>query len=76
MGQKYPVTRKGNIVEEIHDVKIEDPYRWLEDTSSPEVQEWIPQLRRLLKCGQSCSSSGHITLVLRSSSAIHELGKE
>jgi prolyl oligopeptidase len=43
MGQKYPVTRRENIVEEIHGVTIEDPYRWLEDASSREVQEWVEE---------------------------------
>jgi prolyl oligopeptidase len=47
MGQKYPVTRKENIVEEIHGVKIKDPYRWLEDASSPEVQEWVEEQNHL-----------------------------
>lgn len=40
MQYKYPTTRKENIVEQIHGVEIEDPYRWLEDASSKEVQEW------------------------------------
>ena len=47
MGQKYPATRKENIVEEIHGVKIEDPYRWLEDASSKEVQEWVEEQNKL-----------------------------
>ncbi len=41
MGDKYPITRRENIVEEIHGVKIEDPYRWLENASSSEVQDWF-----------------------------------
>ncbi|MFW9957173.1 MAG: prolyl oligopeptidase family protein [Candidatus Odinarchaeota archaeon] len=43
MGQKYPVSRKEKIVEEIHGFKIEDPYRWLEDASSSEVLEWVEE---------------------------------
>ncbi|TXT56769.1 MAG: hypothetical protein BAJATHORv1_20362 [Candidatus Thorarchaeota archaeon] len=41
MEQKYPKTRSEDIVEIIHGVEVKDPYRWLEDTSDPEVQEWI-----------------------------------
>ena len=47
MGQKYPVTRRENIVEEIHGVKIEDPYRWLEDASSQEVLDWVEEQNKL-----------------------------
>ena len=47
MGPKYPVTRRENVVEEIHGVKIEDPYRWLEDASSTEVQEWVDEQNKL-----------------------------
>ena len=47
MGWQYPKTRRENIVEEIHGVKIEDPYRWLENASSKEVQEWVDEQNRL-----------------------------
>lgn len=33
--------RKDSICEEINGIKIPDPYRWLEETENPEVQEWI-----------------------------------
>src|SRR3954464_10325595 len=33
-------TRKEPIVETIHGVTVADPYRWLEDASSPEGQRW------------------------------------
>jgi len=33
-------TRKEEVVDTLHGDKIVDPYRWLEDSSSPEVQEW------------------------------------
>jgi len=41
MGERYPDTPRENIVEEIHGVKIEDPYRWLEDATSSEVLDWV-----------------------------------
>ncbi|TFG28988.1 S9 family peptidase [Candidatus Thorarchaeota archaeon] len=47
MGEKYPITRRENIVEKIHGVKIEDPYRWLEDSSSTEVKEWFEEQNKL-----------------------------
>lgn len=49
MGRRYPATRKENIVEEIHGVKVEDPYRWLEDSSSSEVLEWIEEQNKLTR---------------------------
>ncbi|MGH9039337.1 MAG: prolyl oligopeptidase family serine peptidase [Acidimicrobiia bacterium] len=37
----YPPTRAEDVVEEIHGVPVADPYRWLEDASSDEVQAWM-----------------------------------
>lgn len=36
-----PPTRKEVVREVLHGVPIEDPYRWLENASSPETREWI-----------------------------------
>ncbi len=38
---KYPVTKKGDVVDTYFGVKVADPYRWLEDEKSPERTEWI-----------------------------------
>ncbi|MCX7954001.1 MAG: prolyl oligopeptidase family serine peptidase [Bacteroidales bacterium] len=38
---EYPYTKKQNIVEEHFGIKVEDPYRWLENDSSAEVKQWI-----------------------------------
>jgi prolyl oligopeptidase len=34
-------TRAEAIVETLHGVEVRDPYRWLEDVKSPEVQAWM-----------------------------------
>jgi prolyl oligopeptidase len=36
-----PVTRKDAIIETIHGQSVADPYRWLEDEKSAEVQAWM-----------------------------------
>jgi prolyl oligopeptidase len=33
--------RRDDVVDELHGVKVADPYRWLEDGASPEVQTWM-----------------------------------
>ncbi len=40
---KYPETKKVNQIDDYFGVKIADPYRWLENTDSPEVKEWIEE---------------------------------
>jgi prolyl oligopeptidase len=37
----YPNTRKSGQVDVQHGIRIADPYRWLEDTDSPETRAWI-----------------------------------
>jgi prolyl oligopeptidase len=37
----WPSTRIADVTETIHGVAIHDPYRWLEDETSPEVQAWM-----------------------------------
>ena len=36
-----PATRRGDDADDYHGVRVHDPYRWLEDGSSPEVAEWV-----------------------------------
>lgn len=37
----YPVTHKGDQVDDYHGTKVADPYRWLEDDNSPETAKWV-----------------------------------
>lgn len=37
---EYPPTRVEAVTDIVHGVSIQDPYRWLENGDSPEVQEW------------------------------------
>ena len=36
----YPPARVTETVDELYGVRVADPYRWLEDGASPEVQAW------------------------------------
>ena len=37
----YPETRRDDVVDTRHGQAVADPYRWLEDVSTPEVQAWM-----------------------------------
>jgi prolyl oligopeptidase len=37
----YPEARRGDVVDDLHGLKIPDPYRWLEETESTEAKAWI-----------------------------------
>ena len=41
--QTMPKTKKVEIVDDIHGTKVPDPYRWLEENTSPEVQTWVDE---------------------------------
>jgi prolyl oligopeptidase len=37
----YPITHKGDRIDNYHGTKVSDPYRWLEEPDSKETQAWI-----------------------------------
>lgn len=37
----YPVTAKGDVVDDYHGTKVADPYRWMEDLDSRAVADWV-----------------------------------
>lgn len=38
---EYPKAKKVDQVDDFHGTKVQDPYRWLEQTGSPDAQAWI-----------------------------------
>jgi prolyl oligopeptidase len=42
-------TRRQDVVEELHGVRVADPYRWLEDGAAAEVQAWTSAQNALTK---------------------------
>src|SRR2546423_7213045 len=37
----YPPSRRVDVKDVLHGIEVNDPYRWLEDEKSPEVQAWM-----------------------------------
>ena len=44
---EYPITEKIIVTDTYFDTKVEDPYRWLEDDTSPDVKDWITKQNEL-----------------------------
>jgi prolyl oligopeptidase len=38
---RYPASKKVDQVDDYHGTKVADPYRWLEDETSPETAAWV-----------------------------------
>lgn len=43
----YPETKKVEVVDDYFGTKVPDPYRWLEDETSPETKAWVEQQNQL-----------------------------
>ncbi len=43
----YPISRKGDQVDEYFGEKISDPYRWLEDDLSEETADWVKRQNKV-----------------------------
>jgi prolyl oligopeptidase len=37
----YPTTKRDDVADTLHGQRVADPYRWLEDAKSPDVQSWM-----------------------------------
>ncbi|MEN8375170.1 MAG: prolyl oligopeptidase family serine peptidase [Gemmatimonadota bacterium] len=37
----YPQTQRGDLIEDYHGTSVLAPYRWLEDSDSPDVGDWV-----------------------------------
>src|SRR5688572_30078566 len=46
-GITYPATPRGTQVDNYHGTTIADPYRWLENTDSPETKAWVEAQNRV-----------------------------
>lgn len=43
----YPESRRGDVADTLHGVRVADPYRWLESLNSPETAAWIAAQNRV-----------------------------
>ncbi|MFT3679732.1 MAG: prolyl oligopeptidase family serine peptidase [Ferruginibacter sp.] len=44
---KYPLTKKVKQVDDYFGIKVEDPYRWLEDDNSDETKAWVSEQNKV-----------------------------
>jgi len=44
---KYPTTRTDSQTDNYHGTNVPDPYRWLEDDTSPEVEAWVKEQNKV-----------------------------
>ncbi len=45
----YPETPRQSITDDYHGIKVEDPYRWLEDSQAAAVRTWTESQNRLMR---------------------------
>src|SRR5256885_16994544 len=61
--RRYPLSRRSDVVDHLHDVAVPDPYRWLEDAHSEETRQWVDAQNALTR--QFLDSPHRATLVQR-----------
>jgi prolyl oligopeptidase len=44
---KYPQSKKGDVVDDLHGNKVADPYRWLEDADAEDTKAWVTEQNKL-----------------------------
>ena len=44
---EYPVTKKGDVIDNYFGTEVPDPYRWLEDDMSEETTAWVKEQNRV-----------------------------
>src|SRR5206468_11404004 len=58
-GMQYPPTRRADAADVLHGVQVPDPYRWLEDEKSPEVQAWMAAQDKFARSEETRLNSSH-----------------
>ena len=66
----YPPTRTVDASDTYFGVKVNDPYRWLENTQSPEVQAWLTAQNKLARSYLD-ALPGRTALALRYGQLLH-----
>ena len=46
---KYPVTEKIKVIDTFHEIQVIDNYRWLENTKSLKVKDWVKKQNKIAK---------------------------
>jgi prolyl oligopeptidase len=49
IAQSPPKSKVENVTDDVHGVKIVDPFRWLENQDSPETRQWIEEQTKYTK---------------------------
>jgi prolyl oligopeptidase len=44
---EYPVTKKGDVIDNYFGTEVQDPYRWLEDDKSEETAAWVKEQNKV-----------------------------
>lgn len=65
----YPTARREELVDDLHGTPVPDPYRWLEDSDSPETKGWLLGQEELFRQqGQPQRFKSRIAELLKSGS--------